>query len=217
MDRDVWRSNKTQLLYWAVFFAVAFSMTSFVISVIRLAERESNAFEASNTYNTLGSKKLMRHVILDTSIGKIEISLDRLNAPTTVNNFVSFVQEGYYDNTRFHKVIPGEVIGGGDPLSRESNKSLWGTGGPGFVFEDELQDEPNRYGDIVMDNHGYANTNGSQFLIILASTTSAYRGYTLFGHVVKGMDVVEKISSVPLDGEGHPLASPTLKSAFMKP
>jgi cyclophilin family peptidyl-prolyl cis-trans isomerase len=128
---------------------------------------------------------------MDTSMGSMTIELDPLAAPKTVNSFVFLAREGFYDGVIFHRVIQGFVLQGGDPEGT-------GRGGPGYKYEDELP-KPGRYevGSLAMANAG-PNTNGSQFFVI--SGPSGVRlppQYSLFGKVVKGLDVVDAIEKVP--------------------
>ena len=125
-----------------------------------------------------------------TSHGTMVISLDPLAAPKTVNSFVFLARYHYYDGIVFHRIIPGFVLQGGDPTGK-------GTGGPGYRFDDELP-KAGRYkvGSLAMANAG-PNTNGSQFFVI--SGPQGVRlppQYSLFGKVVSGLDVVEKIDKV---------------------
>jgi cyclophilin family peptidyl-prolyl cis-trans isomerase len=127
---------------------------------------------------------------METSMGTMTIALDPVVAPKTVNNFVFLAREGFYDGVVFHRVIQGFVAQGGDPEGT-------GRGGPGYRFEDELP-KAGRYevGSLAMANAG-PNTNGSQFFII--SGPSGVRlppQYSLFGKVVKGLDVVDAIEKV---------------------
>ena len=125
-----------------------------------------------------------------TSKGTMRIALDPVAAPKTVNNFVVLARYHYYDGIVFHRVIPGFVLQGGDPEGS-------GRGGPGYRFEDELP-KPGRYelGSLAMANAG-PDTNGSQFFVI--SGPDGMRlppQYSLFGKVVKGLDVVEAIDAI---------------------
>ena len=127
---------------------------------------------------------------MTTSKGTMEIVLDALGAPVTVNNFVFLARWHYFDGIVFHRVIPGFVLQGGDPTGT-------GTGGPGYRFDDELP-KPGRYelGSLAMANSG-ANTNGSQFFVI--SGPDGMRlppQYALFGKVVKGLDVVALVNDI---------------------
>ena len=128
---------------------------------------------------------------LDTSLGTMTIALDAASAPKTVNNFVFLARQGFYDGVIFHRIIQGFMCQGGDPEGS-------GRGGPGYRFEDELP-KPGRYeiGSIAMANAG-PNTNGSQFFVISGpSGVGLPPSYSLFGKVVKGLDVVDAIEKVP--------------------
>ncbi len=125
-----------------------------------------------------------------TSKGSLTIALDAVGAPRTVNNFVFLARWHYYDGIVFHRIIPGFMCQGGDPEGS-------GRGGPGYRFEDELP-KPGRYeiGSIAMANAG-PNTNGSQFFIVSGPDgVGLPPQYSLFGKVVKGLDVVKAIESV---------------------
>lgn len=169
-------------------------------------------------------------VTMETSRGNIELELYPEVAPKTVLNFLSLAEKGFYDGTKFHRVVPGFVIQGGDPLSRdwdpvkdadgkaEDNIGI-GTGGPGYYFEDEINPKslnvsdavikqleaagykydynlkslPNAAGAISMANAG-PNTNGSQFFIITEEDQPSLNGkHTVFGKVVKGMEIVRAV------------------------
>jgi cyclophilin family peptidyl-prolyl cis-trans isomerase len=125
-----------------------------------------------------------------TSKGTLAVALDANAAPNTVNNFVFLARWHYYDGIVFHRVIPGFMLQGGDPEGS-------GRGGPGYRFDDELP-APGRYeiGSVAMANAG-PNTNGSQFFIVSGPDGTALPpNYTLFGKVVKGLDVVKAIEAV---------------------
>ena len=138
--------------------------------------------------------------ILKTNKGDIEITLDN-RVPNTVENFTKLVEEGFYNGTKFHRVIKGFMIQGGDPLSREDEMiDRWGTGGPGYSFDDEIHaDNKNIIGSISMANSG-PNTNGSQFFINTAENGFLNPKHTVFGNVTNGMDIVTDIENV----ETHP-------------
>jgi peptidyl-prolyl cis-trans isomerase B (cyclophilin B) len=126
-------------------------------------------------------------VKMETARGAIELELYPQYAPKTVNNFVFLAQEGFYDNTTFHRVIANFMIQGGDPTAT-------GRGGPGYRFEDEFAGNPLKHetGVISMANAG-PNTNGSQFFITHAPQPHLDGRHTVFGKVVKGKDVVDAI------------------------
>ncbi len=128
--------------------------------------------------------------VLKTSKGEITVALDPVAAPKTVNNFVFLARWHYYDGVGFHRIIPGFMCQGGDPEGT-------GRGGPGYRFEDELP-APGRYeiGSLAMANAG-PDTNGSQFFIVSGRDgVSLPPSYSLFGKVVKGLDVLEAIEAV---------------------
>jgi len=135
---------------------------------------------------------------LDTNLGEIVIALDALKAPKTVNNFVFLALNHYYDGVIFHRIINGFMCQGGDPTGT-------GRGGPGYRFEDELP-KPREYqiGSVAMANAG-PNTNGSQFFIVSGpSGVGLPPAYSLFGQVVKGLDIVDQMQNVPTGGGDKP-------------
>ena len=144
--------------------------------------------------------------VMDTSMGSITIALDADTAPRTVNNFVVLARYHYYDNVIFHRIIKGFVCQGGDPTGT-------GRGGPGYRFADELP-RPGRYelGSLAMANAG-PNTNGSQFFIISGPDgTRLPPLYSLFGKVVKGLDVVDDMQKVRTGRNDRPLTDVTINS-----
>ncbi|MDO3680041.1 peptidylprolyl isomerase [Paenibacillus ehimensis] len=131
---------------------------------------------------------------ITTSKGAFTIELFAKEAPKTVNNFVFLAKEGFYDNITFHRIIKTFMVQTGDPLGN-------GTGGPGYKFEDELKTS-HKYepGIVAMANSG-KNTNGSQFFICTGEDSKSLNqrpNYTIFGKVVEGMDVVQKIAETPV-------------------
>ena len=141
-----------------------------------------------------------------TSLGALTVALDAAAAPKTVNNFVFLARYHYYDGVIFHRIIRGFMCQGGDPTGT-------GRGGPGYRFDDELP-QPGRYeiGSLAMANAG-PNTNGSQFFIV--SGQSGVRlppQYSLFGKVVKGLDVVTQMEAVDTDRSDKPRADVVIES-----
>ena len=144
--------------------------------------------------------------VFTTNQGTFTLSLETQKAPKTVENFVKLAQSGFYDGQRFHRVIEGFMIQGGDPLSKDvANKAMWGTGGPGYQFADEFgAGLSNVTGTISMANAG-PNTNGSQFFINTNDNLFLDGKHAVFGKVVSGMDVVMKISQVDTDPSDKPV------------
>ena len=131
----------------------------------------------------------MTNATMQTNHGVIEIELFDDDAPKTVENFKKLARDGFYDGVIFHRVIQDFMIQGGDPTGT-------GTGGPGYQFEDEFNDNKVVRGALAMANAG-PNTNGSQFFIVTAEATPWLDGkHTVFGRVTSGMDVVDAIEQV---------------------
>ena len=190
-----------EIAYWGTLIFSATIITYLLVTLIDLSSREDTGFSAETYY-----KRQVRMVTLDTSFGAITVRLERTQAPITTGNFLQLAQSGFYDKTKFHRVVKGMLIQGGDPLSRENDRDLYGTGGPGYVFEDELNDTPMVRGVVAMANRGKPGTNGSQFFILTSDETPLMDGkYTVFGHVVDGMDVVDQISDVAVDENEVPI------------
>jgi len=127
---------------------------------------------------------------LETNKGTIQVELFPTDAPVTVNNFVCLAEDGYFDNTPFHRIVRGFVIQGGDPTGT-------GSGGPGYSFADEPVTRDYERGTLAMANAG-PNTNGSQFFIVLDDLRGKLpKNYTIFGRVTEGMDIVDAIASTP--------------------
>jgi cyclophilin family peptidyl-prolyl cis-trans isomerase len=143
---------------------------------------------------------------LSTSMGDLVIALDAVQAPKTVNNFVFLAREGFYDGVIFHRIIQGFMCQGGDPTGS-------GRGGPGYRFADELP-KPRQYeiGSVAMANAG-PNTNGSQFFIVSGpSGVGLPPQYSLFGKVVKGLEVLAEMERVETDRSDKPLQDLTINS-----
>ena len=138
--------------------------------------------------------------IIETTAGDIVVELYGAEAPLTVGNFVKLAQMDFYDGLTFHRVIPGFMIQGGDPLTASDElRPAHGSGGPGYTFEDEINDRKIVLGSLAMANGG-PNTNGSQFFIVVAEETPHLDGvHTNFGQVIDGMDIVVDISRVERD------------------
>jgi cyclophilin family peptidyl-prolyl cis-trans isomerase len=139
----------------------------------------------------------MSDATLHTNHGAIAVELFDEDAPKTVENFLKLARDGFYDDVVFHRVIPDFMIQGGDPTGT-------GMGGPGYTFEDEINDNKVTRGALAMANAG-PNTNGSQFFIVTAEATPWLDGkHTVFGRVTEGMDAVDAISAVETDANDKP-------------
>ncbi len=135
--------------------------------------------------------------------GVIRIELLAHEAPQTVASFLRLAGEGFYTGTTFHRVIPGFMIQGGDPNTRNRDPRDDGQGGPGYTLPDEFNDVPHRRGVVSMANTGQANSAGSQFFILVADRPDFDGRYTAFGRVLAGMNVVDAIAQVERDQYGR--------------
>jgi cyclophilin family peptidyl-prolyl cis-trans isomerase len=141
---------------------------------------------------------------LHTSAGPIGVELFDADAPKTVENFRKLSGDGFYDGLIFHRVIPEFMIQGGCPEGT-------GTGGPGYTFEDEINDRKIVRGALAMANAG-PNTNGSQFFIVTTDAAPWLDGkHTVFGRVTEGMDTVDAIESTETDASDRPVESQTIE------
>ena len=147
----------------------------------------------------------MAKVIVNTNLGNIQFELLSDIAPETVRNFIKLAKSGFYDGTLFHRVIPKFMIQGGDPNTKESDKSTWGTGGPGYSIKAEFNSRSHLRGIVSMARSSDPDSAGSQFFIVSSDSTFLDREYTVFGQVVDGMEVADKIVDLPRDGNDCPL------------
>lgn len=159
------------------------------------------------TGHTTTNEEEMSSVLFETNQGNIKINLYN-DMPITVGNFKKLVEQGFYDGVKFHRVIDGFMIQGGDPLTKDdSQKARWGTGGPGYTIEDEFTHvggNQNLRGTISMANAG-PNTGGSQFFINLVDNNYLNSKHPAFGKVIEGMDIVDKIGKVETDMSDRPI------------
>lgn len=162
--------------------------------------------------STIRNEKIMG-ATLKTNQGDIVIDFLETDAPNTVANFQKLAKEGFYNGTKFHRVIESFMIQGGDPLSKDDAQSArWGTGGPGYQFADEIHaNNRNDIGTISMANAG-PNTNGSQFFINVANNNFLDGKHTVFGRVIAGMEVVKKIEATQKGAQDRPTSPIIIES-----
>lgn len=177
-----------------------------------------------NKPNTMNEQNPI--VVLETNEGNVELEMFVDTMPVTASNFLELVKNGYYDGIKFHRVIDNFMIQGGDPLTKTADASRWGTGGPGYAIADEHvigQLLTNTRGTIAMANSG-PNSGGSQFFINLVDNTGLdfdkqplASAHPVFGRVVSGMDVVDKIGKVEVTpGNNRPVSPVIINKAFIK-
>ncbi|MEM6673428.1 MAG: peptidylprolyl isomerase [Planctomycetota bacterium] len=134
-------------------------------------------------------------VRLETTEGDLVLELSPDVAPKHVENFVKLSRDGFYDGTKFHRVIPDFMIQGGDPNTKSGNEKSWGTGGPGWKVDAEFNDTPHERGTLSMARSQDPNSAGSQFFICHGAASFLDRQYTAFGKLVDGFDVLDKIAT----------------------
>ena len=146
----------------------------------------------------------MPKATIETNFGKIVFELLPNLAPETVRNFVTLAQNSFYDGTLFHRVIPRFMIQGGDPNTKKPDKSKWGVGGPGHTIKAEFNSKSHLRGIVSMARAMDPDSAGSQFFIVTTDSTFLDRQYTVFGQVIEGVEVVDKIVNLPRDKNDCP-------------
>jgi peptidyl-prolyl cis-trans isomerase B (cyclophilin B) len=149
--------------------------------------------------------------IIETSLGNIELKFFPDVAPNHVSNFVELAKKRFYDGTTFHRVIPKFMIQGGDPNSKNPDRSKHGMGGPGHTIKAEFNDKPHKRGTLSMARAADPDSAGSQFFICVDDSYFLDKQYTVFGEVTSGMDVVDKIVSQKRDKNDNPLERTEMK------
>ncbi len=172
-----------------------------LIGILSVASAEMK----SRTFAKEEIKKMTEtRAVIETRLGNIELKFYPDVAPNHVNNFVELAKKGFYDGTVFHRVIPGFMIQGGDPNTKNPDKSKHGLGGPGYTVKAEFNNKPNKRGILSMARAANPDSAGSQFFICVADAPFLDRQYTVFGEVVSGMEVADKIVNQPRDKGDNP-------------
>jgi peptidyl-prolyl cis-trans isomerase B (cyclophilin B) len=153
--------------------------------------------------------------VIETTLGDIELELQNDIAPGHVKNFKDLAGKGFYDGTTFHRVIPGFMIQGGDPNTKSDDRSTHGMGGPGYTIKAEFNSTPHTRGVLSMARSQDPDSAGSQFFVVVKDSSFLDNQYTVFGRVTKGMEVVDKIVSVPRDSKDNPDEKVEMKSVKM--
>jgi peptidyl-prolyl cis-trans isomerase B (cyclophilin B) len=153
--------------------------------------------------------------VLHTNLGDIVIGFHPDKAPKHVENFKKLVREGFYNGTKFHRVIPGFMIQGGDPNSKLPDRSRHGSGGPGYSVNAEFNDTKHVRGILSAARSQDPNSAGSQFFLMVATSPHLDRQYTAYGEILEGIEVVDKIVALKRDHRDNPLAEnpATIESA----
>ena len=150
--------------------------------------------------------------IISSNLGDIKLEFYPEHAPKTVENFRELANRGFYDGLIFHRIVPNFVIQGGDPNTRDlSNRTRWGTGGPGWNIKAEFNKNKHSRGTLSMARSQDPDSAGSQFFIVLKDSNFLDGQYTVFGRVISGMDIVDKIASLKTDSSDAPVDAETAK------
>src|SRR3989344_1263181 len=215
-------SNKTLLIIVIALGIVLIGLVAAFALIPTPAAKESannsNAVKNinSNMQNSDIKNLANQTAVLKTNFGDIALELFSADAPKTVENFIKLSKSGFYSGTKFHRVIKGFMIQGGDPNSKDDDWSDDGMSGPGYKFEDEINSHKLVRGTLAMANAG-ANTNGSHFFVITAESTPWLDGkHTAFGKVLSGLDIVDKIESVKVNENDHPIDDVVINSIEIK-
>ncbi|MEO6593261.1 MAG: peptidylprolyl isomerase [Planctomycetota bacterium] len=159
-------------------------------------------------------------VVLVTNHGEMTLGFRPDKAPNHVENFLKLVKSGFYDSTKFHRVIRNFMIQGGDPFSKDDSKqAMWGQGDPGYKINAEFSDLKHVRGTLSMARNTDVNTAGSQFFICHKEAPNLDTQYSAFGHLVSGSDTLDSIANTPCGGQGNsaPLQPVVLYSAILLP
>lgn len=169
---------------------------------------KKNKTEESNApkiYKNAKGEIVEKIAIISTKFGSMTVKLFPEIAPRHVESFIKLTGQGFYNGTTFHRVIPGFMIQGGDPNSRDpKNRMSHGTGGPGYTIPAEFSDKHHKRGIVSMARSSNPDSAGSQFFIVVADAPHLDGQYTVFGEVIDGMDVADKIVAVPRDPRDNP-------------
>jgi len=189
-----------------------------LISVFMLTSINLSAETRHNTYTKkeIADMKKMK-AIIHTKFGDMHLSFYPEVAPNHVSNFITLAESGFYNGTTFHRVIPGFMIQGGDPNSKSANKSMHGSGGPGYQLKAEFNSYPHRRGILSMARSQHPDSAGSQFFICVADATFLDKKYTVFGKVDKGMSVADTIVSQKRDKRDNPVGRVDMTVTIIKP
>ena len=163
------------------------------------------------------AEEQLADAVIETKFGNIELKLFPDAAPGHVENFLKLVKSGFYDGTVFHRVIPGFMIQGGDPNSKGSDRSIHGTGGPGYSIKAEFNEKSHARGVLSMARSRDPDSAGSQFFIVVKKSSFLDNQYTVFGEVVSGLDVADKIVSQERDARDNPLERIEMKIRVIEP
>ncbi len=185
---------------------------SFALFLMMFLSLSAMAEMKQKTFTKEDIKKMAEtRAVIETKFGNIELKFFPDVAPSHVNNFIELAKKGFYDGTTFHRVIPGFMIQGGDPNSKDPDKSKHGMGGPGYTIKAEFNEKPHKRGTLSMARSANPDSAGSQFFICVADAPFLNKQYTVFGEVVSGMEVADKIVNQKRDSRDNPIERVEMK------
>lgn len=158
-----------------------------------------------------------KNAVIRTKFGDITLKFFPEVAPNHVSSFIELAEKGFYNGTTFHRIIPKFMIQGGDPNSKDPDKSKHGTGGPGYQIKAEFNKKPHKKGILSMARSQHPDSGGSQFFICVGDATFLDGKYTVFGEVTEGMDVADKIVAQDRDRRDNPKERIEMKLDIVTP
>lgn len=193
------------------FIAAAILFLGSFYYLISVAFESRDVLSTSNT--TIGA---VFDAVIHTSKGDFTMQFYPSEAPKTRTNFISLAKTGFYDDTKFHRVVKNVLIQGGDPYTKRNDVSRYGTGDPGYYLKDEINDLPMKRGAVAMANKGEKNTAGSQFFILSSDRPDLDGRFTIFGFVSQGMETIDTINNITTGEHDRPLSPVVLESIDLR-
>ena len=202
-------------------YALLILQFALLVLVVFFLADNSGAFFENGRHRTFSKQEIQTMeqttAIIETKFGEINLKFFPEVAPNHVKSFIDLANDGFYDGTTFHRIVPGFVIQGGDPNTKSDDRSRHGMGGPGFTLKAEFSKLPHKRGSLSMARAANPDSAGSQFFICVADAPFLDGEYTIFGEVVEGMDVVDKIVSQPKDQRDNPIERVDMKVKIVGP
>jgi len=192
-------------------------VTSLIVGLASAKAADTNKSETKPEAKS-ETKATKEVAVIKTSEGEMILEFYPDLAPKHVENFKTLAKKGFYDGQCFHRVIPGFMIQGGDPNTKdESKKSQWGQGGPGYTIKAEFNSKHHARGILSMARTPDPDSAGSQFFICHADASSLDNQYTVFGNLIKGFDVLDKIATTPTEAANRPIKRMAIESIKIVP
>lgn len=199
---------------FSVLKIAAFALVAFLLVTFIRSTQPDTTLPITDDAPIATTTEDMTTAIFHTNRGNFTLELFTEQMPITTGNFIKLAEDGYYNDTRFHRVIDGFMVQGGDPLTKDATQAIrWGTGGPGYTIEDEfVAGLSNVRGTIAMANTGQPNSGGSQFFINVVDNLGLDfdkppmgSSHPVFGKVISGMDIVDAIVTTQVDASDRPV------------